>query len=75
MRFEQFCGQSENDEWQQERINVPSQQQRQARLDQQLPETALLHEYNHPVKGQHYRKQIDRNFVENLVGVVKDIIR
>ena len=74
LRLEQFGGQTEQDERQQESISVPRQQQRQARLNQQLPKTPFLDEHSHPVKCQHNGEQAGGNFVGNHIGIKEQII-
>ena len=65
--------QPEHDERQQHGEDVPAEQQRQARLDQQLPESPLLHEHHHAVKGQQHGEQIGRGLGHDEIAVVQAV--
>ena len=56
--LDQRTGQSQYDKGQQQRIDVPAQQQREARLHQQLAEATLLHKQHHAVEDEEDAKKV-----------------
>ena len=66
---------AEHDERQQQREDVPAEQQGRARLNQKLPEAAFQDEEDHPVEGQHDSEEADGHPVGNFVAVVQEIVR
>ena len=57
MRMDTLAHQTERDKRQEQREDMPAQQQRHARLDQQLPNAAFLNEQDHPVERQHHSEK------------------
>ncbi len=54
---------------------MPSQQQRNAHLDEQLAEAAFLYEDDHTVEGQHHSEEVGHPFVGCHVVEVEQIVR
>ena len=65
-----LSAESERDKWQRQRVNVPSQQQRRASLDQQLAEAPFLYEYRHAVKNERRAERVHDALAGYLVGIV-----
>ena len=54
---------------------MPTKQQHDTRLDQQLEEAAFLHEDDHAVEGQHHPEEVDHPFVAGHVVEVQQVVR
>ena len=54
--------QAQDDEGKEQCVDVPAQQQRDARPEQQLPEAAFLHEDHHAVEDQHHSEEVRPHF-------------
>ena len=72
-QLRQLAPQAEDDESQQQRVDVPAQQQGETGLDQQLPEAAFLRENHHAVEGQQHPEQIRHHLVGNHVVVIQAV--
>ena len=67
--------QPQHHEGQQQRVHVPAQKQRHARLPQQLPEPPFGGEHRHAVKDQHQAEQVDHTLRGDHVVVAKRVVR
>ena len=65
----------QRDERQDERVHVPSQQQRGASLDCELSEAPLLREHDHAVKRQRRAEHVHVRFVRNVVAEIERVVR
>ena len=54
---------------------MPAQQQRRARLDEQLPEAALLDKKNHAVEGQQHAEKGEAIVGNGQIVVIQQIVR
>ena len=73
-RSQEVARKANDDERQQDGEDVPSQQQGDAGLDEQLAEAAFLHEDDHAVEGQHHAKEVDHRFVSGHVVEVEEVV-